>query len=207
MGLGPETFDQGPQHIALQIMFIISIVFVFIVLLNLLIAMMTNSYQDVASRTKMELTLLRAEIILEQELFMHEKDFNDPSLFPWFTHTLTQPGVNETVDPNALETSGIRALNTKLNVLDRKVEKLISAMQGSTVSRGRNYYGGGTDVDVDLESFGFSLPEQATGASQVDTLQPRRIIPSPYQDDATSEGSPSPAHPMSCPSTTSVEEF
>lgn len=137
MGLAPETFEQveslGSTVVGLELLFVITVMFVTVILLNTLIAIMTNSYIKVSTNASMELTMLRAEIILEQEMFMTDEQRAEPSFFPWFTHVLMPSADNKVVDPHSKDSAGIRFIIHKLELLekrfdenDAKVEKLHS---------------------------------------------------------------------------------
>ena len=67
-------FVVGPYSILIQILFVISMVFVPIVLLNLLIALISDSFERIQDRAQMELTFLRAKIVVELELFLSPEE-------------------------------------------------------------------------------------------------------------------------------------
>ena len=75
------TFD-GEYTVLLRIMFVLSMIMTPIVLLNLLIALMSDSYERIQDRADTEFQLLRARLIREQEAFMSASDKADPRLFP-----------------------------------------------------------------------------------------------------------------------------
>ena len=85
------TFD-GEYTVLLRIMFVLSMIMTPIVLLNLLIALMSDSYERIQDRADTEFQLLRARLIREQEAFMSASDKADPRLFPTWLHLLVPKG-------------------------------------------------------------------------------------------------------------------
>jgi hypothetical protein len=66
-----------------------------IVLLNLLIAIMGNSYSQIKKRQNTELTALRTSIIIELELDMSDADLQRKDWFPSYLHVLVRHGQNK----------------------------------------------------------------------------------------------------------------
>jgi hypothetical protein len=89
-----ESIVRGPYQVLLHLIFVITMILVPIVLLNLLIALMSDSYEHIQDRSVQELLYLKATIILEQEQFMKEKELTRKDWFPRFLHLLVPRGQN-----------------------------------------------------------------------------------------------------------------
>ncbi|EGD76101.1 serine/Threonine protein kinase [Salpingoeca rosetta] len=91
-----DTFG-GTYAVLLRILFVISMVLVPVVLLNLLIALMSDSYERIQDRADIEFQLLRARYLRERELFLSPAEKSDPKLFPKWLHVLVpkSTGVGE----------------------------------------------------------------------------------------------------------------
>ena len=85
-----DDFLQGDWQIAVQILFSLAMVFITIVLLNLLIAIMGNGYDTIQMEAAMQLSLIRAKMILKQEAFMNHD--RNKEFFPAFLHVLLPVG-------------------------------------------------------------------------------------------------------------------
>jgi hypothetical protein len=128
-----KDFAVGPFAIFLQMLFVITAVFVPVVLLNLLIALMNDSYEMVQDRSLMELNRLKAKIISEQELFLSPSDFQKPEWFPTFIHVLLPQGTNVAVGGD----NGYRGMmneikakvDTRFSQLKERVEELNVEME------------------------------------------------------------------------------
>eukprot|EP00049_Salpingoeca_infusionum_P012038 m.213571 g.213571 ORF g.213571 m.213571 type:complete len:2376 (-) comp15086_c0_seq1:317-7444(-) len=68
--------------------FILSAILIPIVLLNLLIALMSDSYEHIQDNSVKESALLRARIIMEQESFFKQKDREKSKWFPKYLHVM-----------------------------------------------------------------------------------------------------------------------
>eukprot|EP00668_Euglena_longa_P035059 GGOE01045031.1.p1 GENE.GGOE01045031.1~~GGOE01045031.1.p1 ORF type:complete len:444 (-),score=165.93 GGOE01045031.1:295-1626(-) len=89
------SFVAGPYSGLLQALFVVTMLLVTIVLLNLLIALMGDSYQRIQDRSGVELSLLRARIILEVEEFLSAKERANKEWFPKYLHILLPQGANQ----------------------------------------------------------------------------------------------------------------
>jgi hypothetical protein len=88
----PRTTSESTTH-TLNVMFIL-VFFIFpIILLNLLIAVMGDSYGRIAATAEIEFHLLRAQCIVEQELVFSSKELNNERFFPRFLHVLMPAGI------------------------------------------------------------------------------------------------------------------
>jgi hypothetical protein len=68
-----SDFDFGSYSAVLKVIYALVRVLVSVVLLNLLIALMNNSFSAISERSGLEISMLRASIIVEQELLMSER--------------------------------------------------------------------------------------------------------------------------------------
>jgi hypothetical protein len=92
-----SDFDFGPYTALLKVMYALARVLVSVVLLNLLIALMNNSFSAISERSDLEICMLRANMIMEQEQLMSAKEKRDPRLFPRYIHVLVKHGENVAV--------------------------------------------------------------------------------------------------------------
>ena len=88
---GVEVFT-GPYVVLVRLLFVISMMVVPVVLLNLLIALMSDSYERIQDKADVEFQMLQAGIILNIEEFLSEKEKNDPKKFPKWLHVLVPVG-------------------------------------------------------------------------------------------------------------------
>jgi hypothetical protein len=78
----------------IRVVFVLTMVLVLIILLNLLIALLSDSYEKIQDRAYIEFQLARGRIVLAQEALFFESQFNDPALFPRYVHVLVEQGKN-----------------------------------------------------------------------------------------------------------------
>ena len=123
-------YEPSTYKAALQMVFALTMLFVVIVMLNLLIAIMGSAHDRIAERTQMELNFLRAEIVLEVELFMSAAEKEDKTLFPPFIHVLVQRKA-DTAKMSMEEK--LDAQDKKMDVnkqeLDKKIDALITKQE------------------------------------------------------------------------------
>ncbi|EGD75564.1 WD-40 repeat protein [Salpingoeca rosetta] len=128
----------GEYVVLVRIIFLLSMILVPVVLLNLLIALMSDSYERIQDRADIEFQLLRARILREQEAFMSEAKKKDPRIFPKWLHVLVPKG-GGVGRPPATEQwlgvlhvlrSGIDALSAKLDGVQQQMKQ--NAAQRST---------------------------------------------------------------------------
>jgi WD40 repeat protein len=86
-----DLFD-GEYVVLVRLLFVFTMVLVSIVLLNLLIAIMGDSYTRISEKADLEFQALRASILLEQELFMTRKERANPRNFPRWLQVLVPSG-------------------------------------------------------------------------------------------------------------------
>ena len=82
----------GPYVVLVRLLFVLSMVVVPVVLLNLLIALMSDSYERIQDQADIEFQALQAGIILKIEEFLSEKDKRDEEKFPKWLHALVPAG-------------------------------------------------------------------------------------------------------------------
>eukprot|EP00911_Craspedida_sp_UC1_P001051 UC1_evm1s789 len=82
----------GPYVVLVRLLFVLSMVVVPVVLLNLLIALMSDSYEHIQDQADIEFQALQASIILKIEEFLSEKDRRDEEKFPKWLHVLVPAG-------------------------------------------------------------------------------------------------------------------
>ncbi|EGD80207.1 hypothetical protein PTSG_10886 [Salpingoeca rosetta] len=127
------TFD-GDYVVLLRILFVISMVLVPVVLLNLLIALMSDSYERIQDRADIEFQLLRARILHEQEKFMTKKEKRNPKLFPKWLHVLVPKGgagsggVQWQGVLHALKKE-VAGVDNRVSGVERKVEEQMADVQ------------------------------------------------------------------------------
>ena len=87
------TFD-GEYTVLLRILFVLSMIMTPIVLLNLLIALMSDSYERIQDQADLEFQYLRARILAEQEAWLspEQRRSADPKLYPRWLHVLVPRG-------------------------------------------------------------------------------------------------------------------
>jgi hypothetical protein len=118
-----SDYALGPYSILLKLLFVGSMLLVAIVLLNLLIAIMGNSYSRIKERQATELTALRTAILMELELDMSDADLQRKDWFPSYLHVLVRQGQNKPTEQvvdqtsNKLDqiTSDIKGFESSLN--------------------------------------------------------------------------------------------
>eukprot|EP00054_Salpingoeca_dolichothecata_P035120 m.4589 g.4589 ORF g.4589 m.4589 type:complete len:314 (+) comp5087_c0_seq1:2942-3883(+) len=87
-----NEFTTGRFEVLLQILFVISMMLIMIVLLNLLIALMSDSYERIQDGVDNEIFRLRARLVLELEPQLGRKARTNKALYPTFLHVLTPQG-------------------------------------------------------------------------------------------------------------------
>eukprot|EP00055_Hartaetosiga_balthica_P010180 m.42663 g.42663 ORF g.42663 m.42663 type:complete len:1323 (-) comp7069_c0_seq2:2542-6510(-) len=96
---GVVQFDAGAFTVLLKLIFVVTMVLVPIVLLNLLIALMSDSYERIQDRATIEFYRLRAQIVHEQELFFSKNERLRRDWYPRYLHVLVPSSFHEaTVD-------------------------------------------------------------------------------------------------------------
>ena len=91
----PEDFDNIKplvNQVIGKIFFVVLTLVVFILLLNLLIALLSDSYEEVKEREKMEFTMQRADIICELEMIHLTGKGDNQDYFPDVVHILRPSG-------------------------------------------------------------------------------------------------------------------
>lgn len=75
--------------------------------------MMSNSYAKIQERSDVEFQMLRAKIIVEQEIFFSSKD--DVDWFPSHIHILLPNGVNESVKESEEKKGLVSVIKSEIN--------------------------------------------------------------------------------------------
>eukprot|EP00045_Choanoeca_perplexa_P017145 m.243226 g.243226 ORF g.243226 m.243226 type:complete len:1747 (-) comp17460_c0_seq1:28-5268(-) len=88
------NFTQGPFRGVLSVMFALTIMGISIVLLNLLIAILSDSYERVQDKADVEFQKLRAAYLVELEASMLPADLQDEERFPRWIHVML-PGESQ----------------------------------------------------------------------------------------------------------------
>ncbi|EGD81722.1 WD-40 repeat protein [Salpingoeca rosetta] len=88
------NFSAGSYTIPLKLVWVLTMILVPIVLLNLLIALMSDSYELIQDKAVVEFQRLRAQIIREQEIFFDRSAFQRKDWYPRFLHVLLPRGRN-----------------------------------------------------------------------------------------------------------------
>ena len=88
--IGVLDFFNSPHPAWSVIMMIVYEFFVFVVLFNMLIALMADTFVEVKEKEEVEFLRGRADIICSQEETMSAKQLSDPKLFPRYLHTLVR---------------------------------------------------------------------------------------------------------------------
>jgi hypothetical protein len=82
----------GEYTVLARVLFVLTMLFVAIILLNLLIAIMGDSYTRIQEKSEVEFLRLRATVLLEYELFMSPEELADQTKFPKWLHVLVPHG-------------------------------------------------------------------------------------------------------------------
>jgi len=93
-----------------------------IVLLNMLIAIMGDSYELIQDRSLRESVMMKARVLLEIELFMSEADKSNHTFFPKFLHVIVPEGEAK---------AGPSEYQGLMNALKRKMDEGTSETQDS----------------------------------------------------------------------------
>ena len=120
--------------------FVVSILFLNIIMLNLLIAIMGDSYDRVSESRRLEQLQQKARVLLEVEMTLSAKQRRDPNLFPRWIHILAPQTQLESgwigrigEIKNAIKrvTKGqTRTLSQNLKKMEQKVSSLHEKMDG-----------------------------------------------------------------------------
>lgn len=131
-------FTTTPFYVAVRLIFATAMVFVSIVLLNLLIAIMGNSFERILESSEVEAALLRAKIILEMEIFIDETDGDNQKrppgspeaskdrcteFFPRYLHLIVPDGAKNFEDTQDVLGQNIK-LRQEIHVLSDKLDKM-----------------------------------------------------------------------------------
>ncbi|EGD76392.1 hypothetical protein PTSG_07515 [Salpingoeca rosetta] len=101
-----DTFD-GDYVALLRILFVISMVLVPVVLLNLLIALMSDLYERIQDRADIEFQLLRARVLREQDAWLTQEEQMDARRFPMWLHVLVPKGSGVGRDGGSVQWQGV----------------------------------------------------------------------------------------------------
>lgn len=82
----------GEYTVLVRLVFVVTTLFVTIILLNLLIAIMGDSYARIQENSEVEFLRLRATVLREYELFMSPEELADENMFPKWLHVLVPHG-------------------------------------------------------------------------------------------------------------------
>eukprot|EP00911_Craspedida_sp_UC1_P002165 UC1_evm1s1662 len=107
----------GPNIILARVTFVLSMIFVPVVVLNLLIAFMGTIYERVEEKSELEYLALKASIIYKYEVYLSKSDRTDIEKFPEWLHVLV-PG-HTSYDTS----SEIDALKSKMKDLQEQLGK------------------------------------------------------------------------------------
>jgi uncharacterized coiled-coil protein SlyX len=101
-----------------------------IILLNLLIAIMGNSFSRINARRERELAALRAKILIELELAMSDADLQRKDWFPSYIHVILRQGQNKPTERLMIDDS-----HSKLDQIEGKIRHLIQKRKVSNASQ------------------------------------------------------------------------
>ncbi|EGD81093.1 hypothetical protein PTSG_11041 [Salpingoeca rosetta] len=125
-----DTFD-GDYVVLLRILFVISMVLVPVVLLNLLIALMSDSYERIQDRADIEFQLLRARILREQDAWLTLEGKMDARRFPMWLHVLVPKGSGVGRDGGSVQWQGVlHALKKEVADKVEGVERKMGGVEG-----------------------------------------------------------------------------
>jgi len=116
--------------------------FVNIVLLNVLIAIISDSYERVQEKFKARSLLQRAQLLLEMEEVMSEQELEDPKLFPAWCHVLTR----------AEDDNGVDAWSGRLHAIKEQVTRIESKLKDSLFQLGQEGKNHTTQNSLQLEA-------------------------------------------------------
>eukprot|EP00808_Paulinella_micropora_P021872 g71720.t1 len=72
----------------LALLFVVSMIFITIILLNLLIALMSDSFERIQDRAMMEFELQRGRLVNDHDAFMSKQDYDSQEFFPSYLFVL-----------------------------------------------------------------------------------------------------------------------
>ena len=134
------NFDAGRYTIPLKLVWVLTMILVPIVLLNLLIALMSDSYELIQDKAVVEFQRLRAQIIREQEIYFDRSVFLRQDWYPQYLHVLLPRGRNTGGAESAQWQGMLHALRNEVNAradetvsrvenVENKVDRLIDQLQ------------------------------------------------------------------------------
>lgn len=94
-GPGGAHEGGGGIDVALVFLFMLSMLLIPIVLLNLLIALMSDSYERIQDIYMQQYELLKAELIIIEEMFFTEEMLEEENRYPKFLFVLTKQGYDK----------------------------------------------------------------------------------------------------------------
>ena len=124
----PADFVEGPYKIYIRILYVWSSLFTTILLLNLMIASMNNSYSAIKESEIPQLYMLRADIILELEQFFRDVDFRNVKYFPKYIHVLVPRGANRPVLSEKSASAKVDDVKQQLDVVKAQVTRQVGAL-------------------------------------------------------------------------------
>eukprot|EP00049_Salpingoeca_infusionum_P015675 m.306947 g.306947 ORF g.306947 m.306947 type:complete len:1444 (-) comp15929_c0_seq1:219-4550(-) len=127
----------GPYKPLARLLFVLSMVVVPVVLLNLLIALMSDSYERIQDRADIEFQHLRARMVYKEERFMTNQQKQDPKLFPQWLHALVPKG-SGVGHVSEFQWQGVlNALKSRIRSLSHKTDtsRVVLAQQLNSIAQ------------------------------------------------------------------------
>eukprot|EP00050_Salpingoeca_kvevrii_P022764 m.131736 g.131736 ORF g.131736 m.131736 type:complete len:284 (-) comp9818_c0_seq6:189-1040(-) len=125
-----STFVFGDYEELAQVLFVGGMVFTLIILLNLLIALMSDSYERIQDRAEIEFLMLRSRILVEQERFCSPEELAKHA--PQFLHVLVPEGSGdmEGLGGTSEQWNGVlHALKQQIREVKEQNERLESKLE------------------------------------------------------------------------------
>ena len=120
----------GPYVVLVRILFVLSMVVVPVVLLNLLIALMSDSYERIQDQADLEFQALQAGIIIKIEEFLSEKDKRDPEKFPKWLHAVVPSGKGSGKGASGMVWQGVlNDIKGQIGTLEKQVHGEINTVK------------------------------------------------------------------------------
>ena len=118
----------GPYVVLVRLVFVVSMIVVPVVLLNLLIALMSDSYERIQDQSDLELQLLQAKTILKIEEFLPLGEKTNEDNFPRWLHVLVPAGQGSGKGASGMRWQGVLSdIKQKISSHERNLELQIDS--------------------------------------------------------------------------------
>eukprot|EP00054_Salpingoeca_dolichothecata_P029818 m.236650 g.236650 ORF g.236650 m.236650 type:complete len:1190 (-) comp26550_c0_seq4:31-3600(-) len=144
-----DGFTVGRDDVLLRLLFIVSMVLISIVLLNIIIALMSDSFEKIASQSINELFFLRARLILElEQLLKSDKSKREPK---WI-HVLVPQGAGTNIATGAQWQGVLHALQEDVQKNTKSVRIELEEVKKAICEDVKHNLSGVTSEIADMKS-------------------------------------------------------